>query len=163
MQLHALEQLFFFVCKNFSSFRLKFPGKNCRQIYRKSNTSVCRKLSTVTAPKILCCSFSLQLISFFIRAVVCKLFFSYKHCNFSRGCLLVRMAFKTVTRSIKPRSLCNINIDWLLCQSCTSLRIEPSLILKDIFLPQFYFDLMPWFGEHKDFRLPCFGWNDRRD
>ena len=64
MQLHALERLFFFVCKNFSSFRLKYPGKNCRQIHRKSNTSVWRKLSTVTAPKILCCSFSLQLIFF---------------------------------------------------------------------------------------------------
>ena len=26
--------------------------------------------------------------------------FSYKHCNFSDGCLLVKMAFKTVTRSV---------------------------------------------------------------
>ena len=26
--------------------------------------------------------------------------FSYKHCNFSRVCLLVKMASKTVTRSI---------------------------------------------------------------
>ena len=26
--------------------------------------------------------------------------FSYKHCNFAHGCLLVRMAFKIVTRSI---------------------------------------------------------------
>ena len=26
--------------------------------------------------------------------------FSYKHCNFSRGCLLVKMASKTVTRSV---------------------------------------------------------------
>ena len=36
-------------------------------------------------------------------AVLRKLFdirFSYKHCNFSRGCLLVKMASKTVTRSI---------------------------------------------------------------
>ena len=37
-------------------------------------------------------------------AVLWKLFdiyrFSYKHCNFSRVCLLVKMASKTVTRSI---------------------------------------------------------------
>ena len=33
--------------------------------------------------------------------------FSYNHCNFSRVCLLVKMASKTVTRSIldKPESL----------------------------------------------------------
>ena len=39
---------------------------------------------------------------FFRTAFVRKLFdirFSYKHCNFSRGCLLVKMASKTVTRS----------------------------------------------------------------
>ena len=102
---------FFFVYKNFSSFRLQFPGKNCRQRYGKSNTSVWRKLSKVTAPKILCCRFSLQLIFFFRTAVLRKLFFSYQHCNFSGGCLLVKMAFKTVTRSVKIRSLCNINID----------------------------------------------------
>ena len=29
--------------------------------------------------------------------------FSYKQCNFSRGCLLVKMASKTVTRSIPVR------------------------------------------------------------
>ena len=40
---------------------------------------------------------------FFRTAVLQKLFeirFSYKHCNFSRVCLLVKMASKTVTRSI---------------------------------------------------------------
>ena len=40
---------------------------------------------------------------FFRTAVLRKLFhirFSYKHCNFSRICLLVKMASKTVTRSI---------------------------------------------------------------
>ena len=49
------------------------------------------------------CSFSLQLIFFFRTAVLRKLFdirFSYKHCNFSHVCLLVKMASKTVTRSI---------------------------------------------------------------
>ena len=56
MQLQALEQLFkifdTFVCKNFSSCRLKFPGKNCRQIYGKSKASVWRNLRTVAATQI---------------------------------------------------------------------------------------------------------------
>ena len=30
--------------------------------------------------------------------------FSYKHCNFSRICLLFKMALKTVTRSIKDNN-----------------------------------------------------------
>ena len=50
------------------------------------------------------CSFGLQLIFFFRKAVLRKLVdirFSYKHCNFSHVCLLVKMASKTVTRSIK--------------------------------------------------------------
>ena len=41
----------------------------------------------------------------FRTVVLQKLFdikFSYKHCNFSRVCLLVKMASKTVTRSIIP-------------------------------------------------------------
>ena len=40
---------------------------------------------------------------FFRTAILWKLFdirFSYKHCNFSRICLLVKMTSKTVTRSI---------------------------------------------------------------
>ena len=40
---------------------------------------------------------------FFGTAILRKLFeirFSYKHCNFARVCLLVKMASKTVTRSI---------------------------------------------------------------
>ena len=70
MQLHALVPLFkifyTFVSKNFSSCRLKFPGKNCRQIYGKSKASVWRNLSTATAPKQnpLLCSFSLHFIFF---------------------------------------------------------------------------------------------------
>ena len=61
------------------------------------------------APKIfLIQSFSLQLQStiffFFLRtAVLPKLFdirFSYKHCNFSHVCLLVKIASKTMTGSI---------------------------------------------------------------
>ena len=41
--------------------------------------------------------------SFFRTAILRKLLgitFSYKHCNFSHVCLLVKMASKTVTRSI---------------------------------------------------------------
>ena len=55
MQLHVLEPLlkifYTFVGENFSSCRLKFPGKNCRHIYRKSKASVSRNLTTVTAPQ----------------------------------------------------------------------------------------------------------------
>ena len=43
---------------------------------------------------------------FFRTAVLRKLFdfrFSYKHCNFSHVCLLVKMASQTVTRSIAIR------------------------------------------------------------
>ena len=54
----------------------------------------------------LLCGLSLQFIFFFRTGVFkTKLFdirFSYKRCNFSRGCLLVKMASKTVTRSIRP-------------------------------------------------------------
>ena len=49
MQLYALEPLF----KIFYTFACKrFPGKNCRQICGKSEASVWRNLSVVTAPKI---------------------------------------------------------------------------------------------------------------
>ena len=46
---------------------------------------------------------SKALVFFFRTAVLRKLFdirFSYKHCNFSRVCLLFNMASKTVTRPI---------------------------------------------------------------
>ena len=114
MQLHALvfKMVCTFFCKKFSSLRQKIPGKNCRRIYGKSKAGLWRNLSTGTAPKIcqynpLLCSFSLQFIFFFRTAVLRKLFdirISYKHCNFSRGCLLVKMASKTVTNSIFPHS-----------------------------------------------------------
>ena len=51
-------------------------------------------------------AFSLQIIFFFRTAVLQKLFdirFSYNYCNFSRVCLLVKMASKAVTRSIKDK------------------------------------------------------------
>ena len=50
----------------------------------------------------LLCSFS-TIDVFFRTAVLWKLFnirFSYKHCNFSHVCLLIKMVWKTVTRSI---------------------------------------------------------------
>ena len=37
---------------------------------------------------------------FFFRTAVLGKLFDYKHCNFSLGCQLVKMASKTVTRSI---------------------------------------------------------------
>ena len=71
--------------------------ENYRKIYGKSKASLWRNLSTGTPPK-------------YFRAILCfvavlrKLFdiiSLYKHCNFSRVCLLVKMASKTVTRSIE--------------------------------------------------------------
>ena len=90
---------------NLASCQLKFPGKNCRQIYRKSIASVWRNLSTVFVSRILCCVAQVykSFFFFFRKAVLRKLFdirFSFIHCNFLRGCLLVKMASKTVTRSI---------------------------------------------------------------
>ena len=65
MQLHVLEPLFKIIHtlseKIFSSCRLKFAGKNCRQIYGKSKARVWRNLGTISlrcpkfVSKILCC------------------------------------------------------------------------------------------------------------
>ena len=81
--------------------------ENYRQIYGRSKASLQRTLSKGTPQNCLGQSFALQLqftIDIFFRtAVLWKLFdirFSYKHCNFSHICLLVKMASKTVTRSI---------------------------------------------------------------
>ena len=78
---------------------------NYRQIYGKSKESLWRNLSTPPNffRTILC--FVPQFTSdiLFRTAVLWKLFdirFSYNHCNFSRVCLLVKMASKTVTRFI---------------------------------------------------------------
>ena len=53
---------------------------------------------------------------FFRTAVLRKLFdirFSYKHCNFSRVCLLVEIASKSVTRSITRRAFqFSFHLDW---------------------------------------------------
>ena len=128
MQLNVLEPLFkifyTFVCKNCFSCRLKFPGKNCRQIYGKSKASIWRNLSTVTAATKICQqnpllrSFSLQFIYIYIYIFfffqksrfteIVDIRSLYKHCNFSRGCLLFKMASKTVTRSVKNNGLNNL-------------------------------------------------------
>ena len=111
MQLCALKPLFkifcTFVYENFSSCPLEFPGKNCRQIYGKSKASTCRYLSTAKfVSRILCCvALVYNTIHIFFRSIFLrKLFnirFSYKHCNFSCSCLLIKMASNTVTRSIR--------------------------------------------------------------
>ena len=76
--------------------------KNYRQMYGKSKVSLWRNLSTGTAKFFLAQSFVLQLQFtshiFFRTAILRKSFdirFSYKHCNFSHVCLLVKMASKT--------------------------------------------------------------------
>ena len=102
--LHALENL---------EPLFKFPihlsvGKSpeiYRQTYGKSKASLWRNLSTGTPPKFfrtfLCFVALLYNWYFFFRtAVLRKSFairFSYKNCNFSRVCLLVKIASKTVT------------------------------------------------------------------
>ena len=82
--------------------------QNYRQIYGKSKASLWRNLSTGTPLKFfrtVLCFVALVYSWFFFRtAVLWKLFdirFSYKHCNFSLVCLLVKMVSKTVTRSIQ--------------------------------------------------------------
>ena len=73
--------------------------------------SLQRNLITSTPPKffrtILCFVALVYNLYFFRKAVMRKLFdirFSCKHCNFSRICLLFKIASKTVTRSILPHT-----------------------------------------------------------
>ena len=89
--------------------------ENYRQIYGKSEASLWRNLRTGTPPKflsaILCFVALVYNYIFFSTAVLRKLFhirFSYKHCDFSQVCLLVKMASKTVRGSI-----CKINFSSL--------------------------------------------------
>ena len=72
-------------------------GLSVGQIYGTSKASLWRNLSIGTLQKILG-----QFFIFFSTAVLRNLIdigFTYKHCNFSHVCLLVKMATKTVTRS----------------------------------------------------------------
>ena len=106
-----------YLCLNFSDacFRFSiylsvifFLGLSYRQMHRKFKKVVLGLLTHVT-PSI----FSVESLGvkrqftnihiFFRTAVLRKLFdirFSYKHCNFSHICLLIKMALKPVTRSI---------------------------------------------------------------
>ena len=88
--------------------------ENYRQIYGKSKASLYRSLRTGTPPKLfrtILCFVALvyhKLIFFFRTAVLLKLHdirFSYKHCNFSHVCILVKMALKTLTRSIAQHKM----------------------------------------------------------
>ena len=67
MQLHALEppyKIFYtFVCKNFSSRRLQFPGKNCNQIYGKSKAKRLEKFKYMYGPKNLLVKSSLYCVA----------------------------------------------------------------------------------------------------
>ena len=82
--------------------------ENYRQIYGKSKASLWRNLSGTGTPaklfRTILCFVALVYNSYFFRtAVLWKLFdirFSYKHCNFSHVCLLVKVTLKTVTRSV---------------------------------------------------------------
>ena len=95
-------------CLKFSvHLSVRKSRENYRQINGKSKSNLWRNLSTGTPPKLfrtILCFVALVYNSYFFRtAVLWKLFdirFSYKHCNFSHVCLLVKMASKTVTRSL---------------------------------------------------------------
>ena len=108
MQLHALEQIFqifyTFVCKKFSSCRFKFPGK-LQTNKHKSKAEAFGEIEAQERPQKfvsrILCYVALVYNSHFFSTAVLTLFdirFSYKHSNFSRRCLLVKMASKTVTR-----------------------------------------------------------------
>ena len=74
-----------------------FPGNFYKQMYRKLKKKVLGLLESLRVKLY----FTVHI--FFKTAVLRKFFdigFSNKHCDFSRVCLLVKMASKTVTRSI---------------------------------------------------------------
>ena len=99
-----------------------------------------KKFKERYAPKfffstILCFVALLQLIFCFRKAVLRKLFdiwFSYKHCNFSHVCLLVKMASKTVTKSIHKhaRRFFWRNFLDLSCQLLRSLSFFRTTLVK---------------------------------
>ena len=108
MRLEGLEPLF--------KFSIHLSVRKSREKLQTDiwKASLWRNLSTDTPPKffrkILCFLASVYNFFFIKKAVMRKLFdirFSYKHCSFSRVCLLVKMASKTVTRSIVLRGIRN--------------------------------------------------------
>ena len=81
-------------------------GKSREKLHGKSKANLWRNLSTDTLPNffstILCFVALLKCIFFFRKAVLGKLFdiwFSYKHCNFSHVCLLVKDRDKIYTKA----------------------------------------------------------------
>ena len=90
---------------------------------------------------------------FFRTAVLRKLFdirFSYKHCNFSRVCLLVKMASKTVTRSIA--------LAFSLCVSVPAsslLLFHYYRFFSIALLSHFLWQTLLQFFRHKDFFICC--------
>ena len=95
--------------------RAAVPGKNYRQIYGKSQAKCLRTILR----------FAVDI--FFRKAVLRKLFdigSSYKHCNFSHVCLLVKMASKTVTRSIVKFYSKNLT-KFFTCYDCYPCEIPP--------------------------------------
>ena len=91
--------------------------ENYRQIYGKSKASLWRIISSGTPPNFLGQSFALYLqfaIDIFFRTAflrkLLEITFSFKHCNFSRVFLLVKMASKTMTRSIFKKAQQTIRI-----------------------------------------------------
>ena len=73
---------------------------------------------------------------FFRTAVLRKLFdirFSYNHCNFSRVCLLVKVASKTVTRSTVVLMIWignTVNHLWNKHKHCSQRKIEAALLFS---------------------------------
>ena len=67
-------------------------------------------------------------------------FHTYKHCNFSRVCLLVKMASKTVTRSIISVQYNNINVvvksvlKFLLTMKCHDWSVTVERTMAFIYL-----------------------------
>ena len=121
-----------YLCLNFSRgllqifhiFVCNFPGTflqtNVQKILKSGSrsSSACNALNFFSGESL---GVKLQFTNhiFFRTAVLRKLFdirFSYKHCNFSHVCLLVKMASKTVSRSILQRSIFKLTLD-LICQS----------------------------------------------
>ena len=90
---------------------------------------------------------------FFRTAVLRKLFdirFSYKHCNFSRVCLLVKMASKTVTRSIA--------LAFSLCVSVPAsslLFFHYYRFFSIALLSLFLWQTLLQFFRHEDFFICC--------
>ena len=130
--------------------REKLPGK--------SKASLWRNLSTDTLPNflstILCFVALLQFIFFLSKAVLRKLFdiwFSYKHCNFSHVCLLVKMGSKTVTNLYTSKTLVLKEL------SRSFLAIIALIVIFLLGFHEFCCDagsVFPWCDVDNQYRIP---------